>query len=121
MLTLFAAACTPVQDKTDEPIATLDVRVSAYCLRGRTASGHKVRTGVAAADPDVLPIGSIVRLRGVAGRPEPREGVYTILDTGGTIRGKRIDLYIPSCTEAVRFGRRTMVADVLRRGWAPGG
>jgi hypothetical protein len=45
--------------------------------------------------------------------------VYTILDTGGSIRGRRIDVYIPSCSEAIRFGRRPMVAEVLRDGWTP--
>jgi len=116
---ILAAACTPSQDETDESLRTLKVSVSAYCLQGKTASGLKVRTGIAAADPRVLPIGSVIQLRGIDGGPAPREGVYTILDTGGKIRGRRIDLHVPSCSEATRFGRRSMVAEVVRHGWAP--
>lgn len=116
-LILLAAACAeaPGAYRPDVPVIT--VTVSAYCLQGTTASGLKVRTGVAAADPDVFPIGSVIRLRGDGTRPAPREGVYTILDTGGKIQGRRIDVYIPSCSQAVRFGRRTMMAEVLRYGW----
>lgn len=116
---LLATACRPSLDQNPDAVTTLKVDVSAYCLRGRTASGLKVRTGIAAADPDVLPLGSIIRLRNSGGRRSPREGVYTILDTGAKIRGRRIDLHIPSCSEAVRFGRRSMIADVLRHGWTP--
>ena len=116
---LLAAACAEAPDASRPEIPVLNVTVSAYCLQGKTASGLKVRTGIAAADPDVFPIGSVVRLRGNGTRPAPREGVYTILDTGGKIQGRRIDVYIPSCSQALRFGRRTMVAEVLRHGWAP--
>lgn len=116
---VLAAACRSLPEQNDEAVTTLEVNVTAYCLKGKTASGLKVRTGIAAADPDILPIGSIIRLRGTGGRPAPREGVYTILDTGGKIQGRRIDLHIPSCAEAVRFGRRSMVAEVLRHGWTP--
>ena len=118
-LILLAAACAEAPDASKPDIPVLDVTVSAYCLQGKTESGLKVRTGVAAADPDVFPIGSVIRLRGNGTRPAPREGVYTILDTGGKIQGRRIDVYIPSCSQAMRFGRRTMVAEVLRHGWAP--
>lgn len=117
-LILLAAACAEAPDASRRDTPVFDVTVSAYCLEGKTASGRSVRTGVAAADPDVLPMGSLVRLRGDATQPALREGVYTILDTGGKIQGRRIDVYIPSCSQAVRFGRRTMVAEVLRYGWA---
>ena len=96
-------------------VPTLRVSVSAYCLRGRTASGLRVRTGIAAADPDVLPMGSVIRIR-ATGRATAYDGVYTILDTGGGIKGHRIDLHISNCAQAKRFGRRSMVAEVLRRG-----
>src|SRR4051794_5836826 len=35
---------------------------TAYCVKGQTASGLKVRSGIIAADPRILPIGSIVRI-----------------------------------------------------------
>ena len=87
---------------------------SAYSLKGQTASGITVRRGIIAADPKVLPLGSIVRLH--AGK---YSGIYTVLDTGGAIRGQRIDIYFPSRAEAIKFGKRRIKVEVLRHGWAP--
>lgn len=114
---VLASACADSSGAV-EKVRTLKVSVTAYCLEGKTASGLKARTGIAAADPDVLPIGSVIRLRATSGKTK-HAGVYTILDTGGDIQGRRVDIHIPSCAEARRFGRRPMVAEVLRRGWTP--
>ena len=81
---------------------------TAYCLRGRTASGMMVSKGLIAADPRVLPLGSRVRLE-VPGY----HGEYLVADTGGMIKGKRIDIWIASSREAMRFGRRTVKLTVL--------
>lgn len=81
---------------------------TAYSLRGRTASGRMVSKGIIAADPRVLPLGSRVRLE-VPGY----HGEYLVADTGGMIRGRRIDIWIPSTREAMRFGRRTVKLTVL--------
>ena len=72
VLTVFVAACASSNEaSSDAGVTTMNVSVSAYCLRGKTASGLPVRTGIAAADPHVLPIGSVIRLyatgRGPAG------------------------------------------------------
>ena len=81
---------------------------TAYCLRGKTASGRMVSKGLIAADPRVLPLGSRVRL------DHPGySGEYLVADTGGKIRGKRIDIWIPTSREAMRFGRRTVKLTVL--------
>jgi 3D (Asp-Asp-Asp) domain-containing protein len=45
---------------------------------------------------------------------ERHQGVYTVLDTGAKIRGRRIDIYLNDCREAVRFGRRSVQVTVLR-------
>lgn len=76
---------------------------SAYCFSGKTAMGHSVRRGLIAADPRVLPLGSQVFID--AG---PWSGTYTVSDTGGAIKGKKIDIWVPSCSEARRFGRRSV-------------
>lgn len=76
---------------------------SAYCFSGRTAMGHAVRRGLIAADPRVLPLGSRVYVD--AG---PWSGNYLVSDTGGAIKGKRIDIWVPSCSEARKFGRRSV-------------
>ena len=85
-----------------------DFEASAYCLRGRTASGQLTRPGILAADPRVLPIGTVVHLQ--AGE---YSGIYTVLDTGGLVKGKRVDIYCASYAEAIRFGRRTVRVRVI--------
>ena len=84
---------------------------TAYSLRGRTASGKFVSQGIIAADPRVLPLGSRVRLEAGAW-----SGEYLVADTGGAIRGRKIDIWTPSSREAMRFGRRTVKLTVLSYG-----
>ena len=84
---------------------------TAYSLRGRTASGRMVSRGLIAADPSVLPLGSRVRLEHPG-----YSGEYLVADTGGAIRGRRIDIWTPSSREAMRFGRRTVKLTVLSYG-----
>jgi 3D (Asp-Asp-Asp) domain-containing protein len=81
---------------------------TAYCLKGRTAMGHGVRRGLIAADPRVLRLGSRINLGAGA-----YSGQYLVSDTGGAVRGRRIDIWMPSCAEARRFGRRTVNISVL--------
>lgn len=76
---------------------------TAYCFSGRTAMGHGVRRGLIAADPRVLKLGSRVYIN--AGQ---WSGSYLVSDTGGAIKGKKIDIWVPSCGEARRFGRRSV-------------
>ncbi len=84
---------------------------TAYSLRGRTASGRPVAKGIIAADPRHLPLGSRVRLEAGA-----YSGEYLVADTGGLVRGRRIDIWTPSTREAMRFGRRTVKLTVLSLG-----
>ena len=76
---------------------------TAYCLSGRTAMGNRVSRGTVAADPRVLRLGSKVMLTGGG-----YNGVYTVSDTGGGIKGHELDIWVPSCSEARRFGRRSV-------------
>ena len=84
---------------------------TAYSLRGRTSSGRPASRGVIAADPSVLPLGTRVRLE--AG---PFSGEYVVGDTGGAVRGRRIDIWTPTANEALRFGRRVVKLTVLSFG-----
>ena len=96
--------------------ARLQFKATAYCKGQTTASGVGVRTGIAAADPAILPVGSVVRLE----TPNPRySGVWTVMDTGPAVRGRTVDLYLWSCKEALQFGRRSVRLTVLRLGWSP--
>ena len=90
--------------------------VSAYCKGEITASGVVPRSGVAAADPELLPVGSVIQLSSLGPR---YDGVYTIMDTGPKVQGHRLDIYLWSCSEAVKFGRRAASVVVLRLGWNP--
>ena len=89
----------------------VEFQATAYCLKGRTASGVNTRPGVIAADPRVLPLGTVVHIR--AGR---YTGTYTVLDTGGRIKGHTIDIYLPDYVEARRFGRQRIKVKVLSQG-----
>jgi 3D (Asp-Asp-Asp) domain-containing protein len=87
-----------------------DFHATAYCLQGRTASGDHVQQGMIAADPRVLPIGTVVHIR--AGS---YTGTYTVKDTGGRIKGRHVDVYVPSYREAKAFGRRPVKIKVISR------
>jgi 3D (Asp-Asp-Asp) domain-containing protein len=93
---------------------TMRVKATAYCQSGLTKSGLRTRTGIVAADPRVLPVGSVLEI--VEGATA---GVYTVLDTGAAVRGRKIDIFIPDCRRARRFGAQTLRVRVLRRGWDP--
>jgi 3D (Asp-Asp-Asp) domain-containing protein len=89
---------------------------TAYCKGKTTASGVNVRTGIAASDPSVLPVGSVVN---ISTDNSKYNGVYTIMDTGPKVQGRILDLYMWSCHEALAFGRRPVEVTVLRLGWNP--
>lgn len=112
------ASATSVSEMTVLPQAgaRLQFSATAYCKGDTTASGVGVRTGIAAADPTILPVGSVVRVE----TPNPRySGVWTVMDTGPAVRGRAVDLYLWSCKEALQFGRRKVRLTVLRLGWSP--
>lgn len=85
--------------------------VTAYCAGTTTAAGTRVTHGVVAADLNVLPLGTVIRLAGLSDR---YNGTYTVMDTGPKVRGHRLDLYLRDCAEAVRFGRRSGKVSVVR-------
>ncbi len=95
----------------DFEVAPQTYTATAYSLRGRTASGKPVTRGLIAADPSVLPLGTRVRLE--AGS---FSGEYVVGDTGGAVKGRRIDIWTPTSREALRFGRRAVKLTVLSFG-----
>jgi len=100
------------------PGMRVDFTATAYCKGVTTASGVNVRAGIAAADPSLLPQGSVIQVDGES-VPVPFRGIYTVLDTGPKIQGRLIDLYVWSCYEALDFGRRKVSLTILRHGWHP--
>jgi len=85
---------------------------TAYSIEGKTASGAQTRTGIVAADPKILPLGSRIRVSEAGAY----DGVYVVHDTGPAINGREIDIYMPSDAEAKRFGRQAVKVEVLSRG-----
>lgn len=90
-----------------------DFVATAYSIKNVTASGMMARSGMIAADTKVLPLGSLVKIR-EAGK---YSGIYQVLDTGSSIHGNRLDIYMPSRNEALTFGRRTVQLEIVRYGW----
>lgn len=96
--------------------ARLRFTATFYCKGTTTASGVNVRNGIAAGDPDLLPIGSVIRIDELG---EKYDGIYTVMDTGPKVQGRHVDVYLWSCHEALEMGRRPMKLSVLRLGWNP--
>jgi 3D (Asp-Asp-Asp) domain-containing protein len=85
---------------------------TAYAVTGITASGEWTHRHVVAADSDILPIGSRVRVKR-AGR---YSGEYVVADTGAKIQGRKLDIYMPSAAECRKFGIRKVRVQVLQLG-----
>jgi 3D (Asp-Asp-Asp) domain-containing protein len=109
-------AAHPMDSSVIAAGSRLRFTATAYCKGETTASGAAVKRGMAAADPKMLPQGSVVQLDGA---PDGHEGIYTVLDTGPKVRGRHVDLYMWSCNDALAFGRRPVTLTVLRLGWDP--
>lgn len=71
----------------------------------RTATGRRARKGIVAVDPRVIPLGTRLYI--------PGYGYAVAADTGGSIKGYRIDLCFNSLSEARRFGRRRIRIQIL--------
>jgi 3D (Asp-Asp-Asp) domain-containing protein len=112
----YAARQAELRDGPPAPGARQRFAATAYCKGTTTASGVNVRTGIAAADPDLLPVGSVIQVDGLG---ERYDGIYTIMDTGPAVQGREIDIYMWSCHEALALGRRSIQLTVLRLGWNP--
>lgn len=104
MLLMLSPSNTPVTDEKSVTIKERDVVATSYCLKGKMANGQRTRQGVIAADPRVFPLGTKLLIGGKQ---------YIVADTGGAIRGNRVDIWLPSCSEAKKFGRRTLKVQLI--------
>lgn len=78
---------------------------------GLTASGTKVRPGVVAVDPNVIPLGTKLYIESTDG--SAHYGYASAEDKGGAIKGNKIDLFFETPQEVKRFGRRKVKVYVL--------
>lgn len=78
--------------------------VTCYALDGNTASGEPVHEGGVAVDRRVIAFGTRIYIENVGWR--------VANDTGGSVRGNRLDIWLPSRDDCISFGRQTL--DVYR-------
>ena len=98
------------QGRDTTRVDSLEVSVTAYCIKGETASGVHTRRGIVAADPDVLPLGTVIRLSEL----DHHNGRYVVRDTGREIKGNDVDIFMPDCDAAREFGRQQGRARIVR-------
>lgn len=85
---------------------TLNVEATAYTFTGnKTATGVEPRQGLIAVDPKVIAMGSKVYVEGY--------GYAIAADTGGAIRGNRIDVFFPTLRQCIDWGRKPVQIYVL--------
>jgi 3D (Asp-Asp-Asp) domain-containing protein/peptidoglycan hydrolase CwlO-like protein len=99
-----ATVATPVApDISMSPFGnsrTMTVTITGYALPGTTATGIPVGWGVAAVDPNVIPLGTHLWV--------PGYGEAVAADVGGAIVGTRVDLWFPTVAQAQTWGLRTL-------------
>ncbi|HHW36376.1 MAG TPA: DUF348 domain-containing protein [Bacillales bacterium] len=84
---------------------------TAYCngCSGKTSTGINLRENpdvkVIAVDPSVIPLGTKVWVEGY--------GHAIAADTGGSIKGNKIDLFIPNQKTVDSYGRKTVLIKML--------
>lgn len=92
----------------------ITVKATAYTAQcggcsGVTKTGVDLKANpnskVISVDPSVIPLGSKVYVEGY--------GVATAADTGGSIKGNRIDVFIASQGEAVKWGAKEITVKIL--------
>lgn len=79
---------------------------------GLTASGTKARPGVVAVDPRVIPLGTKLYVQSLDGSKD--YGFAIAEDTGGAIKGNKIDLFFETSSQVNRFGRRKVKVYILK-------
>lgn len=87
------------------------VALTAYCLKGLTRRDRYVRLGIVAADPRMFPLARYLEVyvgRNYFGR-------FLIDDTGKKIKGNRLDIWTPTCSEARKFGWQRGTAVLVPR------
>jgi 3D (Asp-Asp-Asp) domain-containing protein len=114
LMACLAIGCVSYECFAGSASPTLNGRyiATAYAQTGITASGEWTHRHVVAADPDVLPIGTRLKIRH-AGR---YSGEYVVADTGAKVEGRHLDLYVPSTAECKKFGVKRVSVKVLELG-----
>jgi 3D (Asp-Asp-Asp) domain-containing protein len=91
------------------------VELTAYCLQGLTRRDRYVRQGIVASDPKFFPLARYLEI--YVGNTY--FGRFLIDDTGGVIKGNKLDIWTPTCREARLFGRQQGTAVLVPRPKGP--
>ena len=70
-----------------------------------TATGKEIKKGMVSVDPKIIPLGTRIEIKDT--------GLFVAEDTGGKIKGNRIDIYFETKEEAKEFGCQTIWVRVL--------
>ncbi len=93
----------------------ITVSATAYTAASgkKTASGRVAQYGVIAVDPKVIPLGTKLYVESTDDGKSWQYGYCVAGDTGGAIKGNKIDLFFNSRSECLQFGRRSAIVYVL--------
>ena len=80
---------------------------------GITASGARAKRGTVAVDPRVIPLGTKLYIKSLT-PGVPDYGFAIAQDTGGAIKGNKIDLFMDTVWECMQFGRRPVMVYILK-------
>jgi len=105
---------TTTSSKKQKVVKTITVSATAYTANCKNCSGitalglnlkKNPKLKVISVDPKVIKLGTKVYVEGYG---------YAIAgDTGGAIRGKKIDIFVPSYKKAIQWGRKTVKVQIL--------
>ncbi|WHY66381.1 3D domain-containing protein [Neobacillus sp. SuZ13] len=109
------AKTTTTSSKKPKVVKTITVSATAYTANCKNCSGitalglnlkKNPKLKVISVDPKVIKLGTKVYVEGYG---------YAIAgDTGGAIRGKKIDIFVPSYKKAIQWGRKTVKVQILK-------
>jgi 3D (Asp-Asp-Asp) domain-containing protein/LysM repeat protein len=105
------AEAAATSDTSAKELTVEATAYTAYCegCSGTTATGIDLIANpnqkVIAVDPSVIPLGSKVYVEGY--------GEAIAGDTGGAIKGNRIDVFLPSKQDAINFGRKQLKVTII--------
>lgn len=107
-----AKPAEPVKEEKADTILTMEATAyTATCegCSGITATGINLKENpnqkVISVDPNIIPLGTKVYVEGY--------GKAIAGDTGGAIKGNKIDVFIPSKEDAIKYGRKTVKVTIL--------
>ena len=102
----------PAKTENSSSSKTIVVSATGYSTQQAGLSTHtatgidlRVNSRVIAVDPSVIPLGSKVEI--------PGYGVFIAGDTGGAIKGNKIDIHFSTVQQALSWGRRTITIKIL--------